>query len=99
MSDNTINVNPHERQKFAKKLIAFEEDMKNALQSMKNRLETASGLLTDAGSQFYIAEGRNLVEELEQLMNGNLSDTGAKHLGKALAQQELMDSFAGKMTQ
>ena len=97
MSDNMINVNPHERQKFAQKLIDFEEDMKNVLQSMKNRLDTASGLLRDEGSQFYIAEANNMVEELEQLMNGSLSDIGGEHLGKALKQQELKDRFAGQM--
>ena len=97
MPDNTINVDPYERLKFAEKLITFEEDMKIAVQSIKSRLDTASGVLQDPGSQFFISEGNNLVESLEKLLSGSLSESGAEQKGKALKQIELMEGFAGKM--
>ena len=97
MSDNMVNVDPQERLKFAQKLVDFETDMKAAIQSLKNRLDQAAGQLEDPGSKYYLAEANILVEELEALFNGSISDVGNTHKGKAQAQIQLMDDFTGKM--
>ena len=98
MSDNMINVDPRERLLFAQKLVNFETDMKAAIKSLKDRLNDAAGQLEDPGSKHYIAESRILVEELEALFDGSITDVGNTHKGKAQAQIQLMDDFAGKMS-
>ena len=97
MSNNIINVDPYEREKFGKKLVDFEEMMKAAVLSVEKRLDEADGHLQDPGSKFYIAEGRNLVEELKALLDGGISDAGNGHAGKAREQIQLMEDFSGKM--
>lgn len=97
MPDNMINVDPRERLKFGEKLIAFEEQMKAAAQSVRNRLNEAEGHLQDPGSKFYIAEGINLVDSIEALLDGGITEAGAVHKGKALDQIRLMEEFAGKL--
>lgn len=98
MPDNFIDVDPYERKKFGEKLITFEEEMKAAVQGVKNRLELAEGVLQDPGSKFYISEGLNLVAELEALLDGGLTETGTAHAGKAKTQIALMEEFSGKMS-
>ncbi len=97
MAENLINVDPQARQAFGDKLNDFETNMKSVLASMKSRLDTASDVLADPGSQFYITEGKNLVEELEKLLDGSLSECGTSQKIKGKAQQELMDNFRNKM--
>lgn len=97
MADNLINVDPQARLAFGEKLNEFEANMKAVVASMKSRLDTAAGVLADPGSQHYIAEGKNLVEELEKLLDGSLSECGTAQKSKAQAQLDLMESFAGKL--
>lgn len=99
MPDDKINVDPQQRLKFAKSLLSFEEDMKNAVQSLKTRLQTASGHLQDPGSAHYIAEGLNLVDELEGLLDGGITQVGTEQAGKAATQIQLMESFAAGVNQ
>ena len=99
MADDKINVDPQQRLAFAKKLLSFEEQMKTTVQQLKTRLETASGHLQDPGSAHYIAEGLNLVDELEKLLDGGITQIGTEQAGKATAQIQLMDSFAAGVGQ
>ena len=64
MPNDIINVDPYERLKFGEKLIAFEEDMKETVNSVKTRLVKASGHLQDPGSKHCISESLTLVDEL-----------------------------------
>ena len=99
MADDKINVDPGQRLKFARSLISYEEEMKAAVLAIKERLNTASGHLQDPGSVHYIAEGLNLVEELESLLDGGITQIGTEHAGKAMTQIQLMESFAAGVGQ
>ncbi len=93
MPDDMINVDPKERLEFSKKLVNYETYLKAAVVRIKTRLETASGHLQDPGSVHYIAEGMNLVAELEALLDGGMTQIGTEQAVKAKKQIELMESF------
>ena len=97
MPNDLINVDPYMRRKVGQSLIDYEADMKNILQSLKNRLLTASGFLYDPGSKHYIAEALNMVEEIEKLMDGGMTDCGTEHRNKAQMQIALMEQFGSAM--
>ena len=97
MPNDLIHVDPYYRKTMGEKLIAYEAEMKRALQSLKNRLSEAAGHLQDPGSKHYIAEAQNMVEELEKLMDGGITECGTMHKTKALQQIALMEQFTSNM--
>ena len=97
MPNDLINVDPYYRKKVGESLISYEEKMKNVVQSLKNRLSEASGHLQDPGSKHYIAEAQNLVEALEKILDGGITECGTNHKNKALQQIALMEQFGSSM--
>ena len=97
MPSDLIHVDPYQRKKFGEALVDYETNMKNVVLSLKNRLSEAEGILKDPGSKHYIAETRNLVEALEKLLDGGITECGTGHVTKAQQQIALLENFGSNM--
>ena len=83
MSEGMINLNTEELRNFGSKLISIEEDMKTICISMKKHVTDAGGQLMDENNKFLFEEVHNMIEELEKLLDGGISEIGQSQISKA----------------